>query len=60
MKKQVVTIDAYHDTWVMKAVDKLQNEWYEVTDIVRKKSMTLWVFGSDITEITYHKLVPPL
>lgn len=56
MKKFVITIDAYHDTRVMKAVDKLQDEWYEVTDIVRKQSMFLWVFGSDVTEITYNKI----
>ena len=54
MKKRIVTINAYHQEAVARAVEELQKDGFEVQHIDRIEKMVLGVIGNDVTEITYN------
>lgn len=52
MKKLIVSLDAYHRSYVDGFVYKIEEEWYFVSSI--KRISRDWIFtGTDVTEITY-------
>ena len=55
MKYREVSIDAYHDSYVSRKIDEIQEAGFEVTEVKRISKMKLGIFGTDVTEITYQK-----
>ena len=45
--------DAYHQSYVAEEVDDLQEEGFEVVEIVRISKKFVGVFGVDVTHIHY-------
>lgn len=54
MKKLISSVNAHHEHYVAEAIEKLQEDGWEVTDITRKEKQKV-IFGKDVTEITYVK-----
>ena len=47
------SVGAYHKDYVKLEVDRLQNNGYEVTEIIRTEKMRFGIFGEDSTDIIY-------
>jgi len=58
MKKQVVSIDAYHEEHVSNAIEELQDAGYEVQFTERISRIKFGIFGKDVTQIQYKELAP--
>jgi len=55
MIKIIKSIDPYHQNYVKLAVDRIQDEGYEVTKVERVQKC--WIFfGEDVTHIHYRAL----